>query len=94
MQRLAVAKAAAVARDGEVVIAADTTVSIDGHIIGKPADRAEALDTLRALSGRTHTVYTGLAVLSPAGTGRRDRDLRGDVHPGRREPAGVVRRYR
>ncbi len=67
VQRLAAAKAAAVARDGEVVIAADTTVSIDGHIIGKPADRAEAIDTLRALSGRTHTVYTGLAVLSPAG---------------------------
>ena len=55
-----------VARDGEVVIAADTTVSIDGHIIGKPADRAGALDTLRVLSGRTHTVYTGLAVLSLA----------------------------
>ena len=68
VQRLAVAKAAAVARDGEVVIAADTTVSIDGHIIGKPADRGEAIDTLRALSGRTHTVYTGLAVLSPSGT--------------------------
>ena len=67
VQRLAVAKAAAVARDGEVVIAADTTVAIDGHIIGKPADRAGALDTLRVLSGRTHTVYTGLAVLSPAG---------------------------
>ena len=68
VERLAVAKAAAVARDGEVVIAADTTVSIDGQIIGKPASRAEALDILRTLSGRTHTVFTGLAVLSPSGT--------------------------
>ena len=65
--RLARAKAAAVARPGEVVVAADTTVVIDGRIIGKPADRAEALDSLRLLSGRTHTVYTGLAVLSGAG---------------------------
>ena len=68
VERLAVAKAAAVARDGEVVIAADTTVSIDGQIIGKPASRAEALDILRTLSGRTHTVFTGLAVLSPSRT--------------------------
>jgi len=68
VERLAVAKAAAVARDGEVVIAADTTVSIGGQIIGKPASRAGALDILRTLSGRTHTVFTGLAVLSPSGT--------------------------
>ena len=68
VERLAVAKAAAVARDGEVVIAADTTVSINGQIIGKPASRAEALDILRTLSGQTHTVFTGLAVLSPSGT--------------------------
>ena len=66
VERLAVAKA--VARDGEVVIAADTTVSINGQIIGKPASRAEALDILRTLSGQTHTVFTGLAVLSPSGT--------------------------
>jgi septum formation protein len=68
VERLARGKARAVARPGEVVVAADTTVVIDGRIIGKPADRAEALDTLRTLSGRTHTVYTGVAVVSPAGT--------------------------
>ena len=68
VDRLARAKAQAVARPGEVVVAADTTVVIDGRIIGKPGDRAEALDTLRTLSGRTHTVYTGVAVASPAGT--------------------------
>jgi septum formation protein len=68
VDRLARTKARTVARPGEVVVAADTTVVIDGRIIGKPADRAEALDTLRTLSGRTHTVYTGVAVVSPTGT--------------------------
>ena len=66
--RLARGKASAVARPGEVVVAADTTVVIDGRIIGKPGDQAEARDTLRTLSGRTHTVYTGVALVSPAGT--------------------------
>lgn len=63
VERLAAAKAAAVGRAGEMVIAADTTVSLDGRIIGKPADRSGALDILRRLSGRTHIVYTGVAVL-------------------------------
>jgi septum formation protein len=65
--RLAAAKAVAVGRPGGVVIAADTTVSLDGRIIGKPADRSGALDILRRLSGRTHIVYTGVAVLAGAG---------------------------
>jgi septum formation protein len=64
VDRLARGKAVAVARPGEVVVAADTTVVIDGRIIGKPSDRAEALAALRTMSGRTHTVYTGVAVLS------------------------------
>ena len=68
--RLAAAKAVAVGRAGETVIAADTTVSLDGRIIGKPADRSGALDILRRLSGRTHIVYTGVAVLGGlAGSG-------------------------
>ena len=68
--RLAATKAMAVGRAGEVVIAADTTVSLDGRIIGKPADRSGALDILRRLSGRTHIVYTGVAVLGGlAGSG-------------------------
>ena len=58
VSRLARGKATEVARPGEVVVAADTTVVIDGRIIGKPASRAEARDTLLVLSGRTHTVYT------------------------------------
>ena len=44
------------------VLAADTTVSIDGIILGKPADRLEAVAMLQQLSGRTHQVLTSIAV--------------------------------
>ncbi len=45
-----------------IVLGADTTVFIDGHALNKPADGAEARAMLRRLSGRTHTVFTGLAL--------------------------------
>jgi septum formation protein len=45
-----------------VVIGSDTIVVVDGSILGKPGDRAEAGDMLRRLSGRTHTVFTAVAV--------------------------------
>ncbi|MGH8807589.1 MAG: Maf family protein [Noviherbaspirillum sp.] len=44
------------------VLTADTTVVIDGRILGKPADQAEAMDMLRTLSGRTHQVLTSIAL--------------------------------
>lgn len=44
------------------VLGADTTVFLDGHALNKPADLAEARAMLRRLSGRTHTVFTGLAL--------------------------------
>lgn len=50
-----------------VVIAADTVVSLDGLLLAKPADAAENAEFLRALSGRTHDVYTGVAVLTGEG---------------------------
>jgi septum formation protein len=46
----------------EVVVAADTTVDVDGSIVGKPADRREAVAMLMLLSGRHHLVHTGVAV--------------------------------
>jgi len=46
------------------VLAADTTVTIDGDIMGKPANVNEAMDMLRKLSGRTHQVLTSVAVHS------------------------------
>jgi septum formation protein len=62
VERLARAKATALVRDGEVVIGADTTVVLDDTIIGKPIDADDARRILRTLSGRTHTVCTGVAV--------------------------------
>lgn len=44
------------------VLTADTTVTIDGEILGKPADRAEAAAMLERLSGRTHQVLTSIAL--------------------------------
>lgn len=44
------------------VLSADTTVTIDGRILGKPADPAEATEMLERLSGRTHQVLTSVAV--------------------------------
>ena len=45
-----------------LVLGADTTVFIEGHALNKPRDAAEARAMLRRLSGRTHTVFTGLAL--------------------------------
>lgn len=65
VQRLAVEKARVVAgrHPGDVVLGADTTVVLDGEIMNKPADAADAERMLRALSGRTHQVLTGVAVV-------------------------------
>ncbi|MGB4075673.1 Maf family protein [Pseudomonas sp.] len=51
-----------------VVLGADTAVVLDGRILGKPADRAEAMATLLALSGRSHEVLTAVALVSTART--------------------------
>lgn len=52
---------AASAHPNSLVIGADTVVVIDGNILGKPCDENDAARMLRALSGRTHQVYTGVA---------------------------------
>ncbi|MCU7915209.1 MAG: Maf-like protein [Candidatus Thiodiazotropha sp. (ex Gloverina cf. vestifex)] len=44
------------------VLAADTSVVIDGHVLGKPRDRKEGLWMLRQLSGRTHEIYTAVSM--------------------------------
>lgn len=46
------------------VLAADTTVVLDGRILGKPASGAEAAEMLRCLSARTHEVYSGVVVVA------------------------------
>jgi septum formation protein len=69
--RLALEKARVVARrrGKGIVLAADTVVVIDRKILGKPADRQDALRMLTLLSGRKHRVVTAVAVLD-AGKGR------------------------
>lgn len=53
---------AASAAPEDIVIAADTVVAIDGQVLGKPHSRQEAVEMLSRLSGRTHTVYTGVTL--------------------------------
>ena len=68
VQRVAAAKATecwtGIAGSGaeRPVLSADTAVVLGGELFGKPGDRAQALDMLTALSGRTHSVATGVAV--------------------------------
>ncbi len=45
------------------ILAADTSVVLDGRILGKPVNEAEAIEMMRALSGRTHQVLTHIAIL-------------------------------
>jgi septum formation protein len=70
VRRLAVAKAEVVVarRPGTVVVGADTTVDLDGHILAKPVDAADAGVMLARLSARTHRVHTGVAVVSSSHT--------------------------
>ncbi|MEX2550178.1 MAG: Maf family protein [Nitriliruptoraceae bacterium] len=65
VERLAAAKAhaASTGDDDEVVLAADTVVVLGGEVLGKPRDREDAGRMLSTLSGRTHEVTSGIAVL-------------------------------
>lgn len=62
---LALQKAQAVAAENEnaVVVGSDTVVALDGKILGKPHSEQEACEMLRSLSGRTHKVFTGVAIV-------------------------------
>ena len=65
VEELARQKALEVSAEAEaddVVVAAYTVVAIDGKVLGKPHDKVHAAQMLSALSGREHTVYTGVAV--------------------------------
>ena len=48
----------------DVVLSADTVVALEDKILGKPSDKAEAFSMLRSLSGKTHSVYTGVTIKS------------------------------
>lgn len=60
------ARAVAGACERGVVLAADTLVALDGEALGKPVDETDARRMLRALSGRTHEVFTGVCMMNAA----------------------------
>ena len=57
--------------EGKAVLGADTVVALDGRVLGKPKDEADARAMLKALSGREHEVYTGVCISYPNGDGGR-----------------------
>lgn len=72
VRRLAIAKAETLwsrlpEQDRRPVLGSDTTVALGGEILGKPADGADGLRMLQKLSGRTHQVYTAVALRHAAG---------------------------
>jgi nucleoside triphosphate pyrophosphatase len=75
--RLAEAKARAIAAQMDagmrecIIVGADTTVELDGEILGKPRDAAHAREMLARLSGRTHHVLTGIFLLRLPGNASR-----------------------
>lgn len=75
VERLAVEKAQDVAgsagQDNFVVLAADTAVVLDGRIFGKPANREDATEMLRDLSGKEHQVFTAVALFADGKTDTR-----------------------
>ncbi|MCH7951505.1 septum formation inhibitor Maf [Patescibacteria group bacterium] len=94
VSRLAVEKAKAVAKDlnDGLVIGADTIVYIGGEIIGKPKDEKDAVRILRKLSGNTHWVYTGVAVVD-ASSGKNSVDVEKTAVTFREIPEGEIQAY-
>jgi septum formation protein len=64
---LSLRKAKSVAHDypNSFVIGSDTVVAIENNVLGKPQNREEAYYMLKSLSGKTHSVFTGVAIISP-----------------------------
>lgn len=56
-------KAEPLANEGDTVIGADTVVAIDGKILGKPTDDDDSRRMLKMLSGRSHSVFTGVTII-------------------------------
>ena len=67
VERLAIKKLDAVINVGECGVAADTVVSVNEKILGKPGTPEMALEMLQTLSGETHQVITGVALSGPKG---------------------------
>jgi septum formation protein len=64
VRRLSLEKSATVIGTNEIVVAADTTVEVDGRVLEKPVDDLDAVAMLRMLSDRNHHVHTGVSIRS------------------------------
>lgn len=62
-------------KEDQLLITADTIVWLDGKMLGKPHDEADAIDMLRRLSGKTHQVFTGVSFARIGTTGSRDLEI-------------------
>ncbi len=60
-------------REKTLVIGADTVVSLDGVIMGKPADKEDAVRMLTLLQGKTHQVYTGVSLIFQTASGQKEK---------------------
>ncbi len=81
---------AELAGSGRVVLGVDTDVALDGDLLGKPADEEGARRRLRVLSGRTHEVLSGVALV---GGGRESTELVATGVTFRRLEADEINRY-
>ncbi|MDD6276932.1 MAG: Maf family protein [Clostridia bacterium] len=70
VKQLATKKAQASAQNNPdcITVGADTVVALGGEILGKPSSREDAVDMLMKLSGKTHSVFTGVAVVTDSNT--------------------------
>ena len=62
-------------KEDQLLITADTIVWLDGKMLGKPHDEADAIDMRRRLSGKTHQVFTGVSFAKIGTTGSRDLEI-------------------
>ena len=66
---------------GDVIIGADTVVALEGRVLGKPKDAEDAKAMLRELSGKVHSVFTGVCILSPSGEKLFSEETRVEFYP-------------
>ena len=80
-------------KENTVVIGADTSVVLDNVIFGKPADREEAIRMLSLLSGHTHVVATGVAILTASETNIFTEETRVEFNPLDEQQTALIEAY-
>lgn len=77
-------------KEDVIVLGADTVVSYDGRILGKPKDRDDARNMLRMLSGQTHQVHTGVCLLRASGGKDANVQISRDIKDGTDSPTVTI----